>query len=154
MIHLSLNYRTNTACRTPGEYLRYHRTLQGLTTRELADQVNVVPATIVLYENGTHPIKYANAVALAAALGIDRKLLLDEYTTFVDYPCQELLRKVRGELYLTQEQIAQEIGIAQTAYSGWERGARTPRRKEYGSIVAAFKKRKIDICQYIGLRTE
>lgn len=149
MIHLSLDYKSDKVCSTPGEYLRYHKTLKGLSTRELADKVGVVPATIALYENGTHPIKHDTAVALAEELGIDRKRLLDEYTTFVDYPCQELLRKVREDLSLTQAQIAKEIGVAQTAYSGWERGARTPRRKEYINIVTALKKRKLDICQYI-----
>jgi DNA-binding XRE family transcriptional regulator len=71
---------------------------------------------------------------------------LDEYTSFVDYPCQKLLEKVREDLSMTQEQIAEEIGVAQNAYSSWERGTRTPRRKEYGKIVSALKKRKMDIC--------
>jgi transcriptional regulator with XRE-family HTH domain len=149
MIHLSLDYRTDKACSTPGEYLRYHRTFQGLSTKELSEKAGVVPATIVLYENDKHPIKYDTAVALAEELGVDRKRLLDEYTSFVDYPCREILRKAREDLSLTQEQIAEEIGVAQNSYSGWERGARTPRRKEYGNIVSALKKRKVDIQQYI-----
>ncbi|MDR1208943.1 MAG: helix-turn-helix domain-containing protein [Clostridiales bacterium] len=65
---------------------------------------------------------------MSGELGIDRARLCDDYTSFVDYPCQELLRKVREDLSLSQAQIAQEIGVSQNSYSGWERGARTPRR--------------------------
>ena len=95
MIHLSLDYKDDTACSTPGAYLRYHRIFQGLSTRELAEKVGIVPATITLYENGKHPIKYCTAVALAELLGIDRQRLFDEYTSFVDYPCRELSQNIR-----------------------------------------------------------
>ena len=85
MIHLTFDYKTDEKCTTPGQYLKYHRTFQGLSTRELAEKVGIVPATLVLYENDRHPIKYSTAVALANVLGIDRNRLLDEYTAFVDY---------------------------------------------------------------------
>jgi transcriptional regulator with XRE-family HTH domain len=136
MIHLSLDYRNDSKCSMPGEYLRYHRIMQGLSTKELAEKVGIVPATLAIYEkDNNRPIKYDTAVALAEELGIDRKRLLDEYTSFIDYPCQELLQKVREDLELTQSQIAKEIGVAQNAYSSWECGTRTPRRKEYEKIV-------------------
>ena len=70
-----------------------------------------MPATLVLYENDRHPIKYSTAVALANVLGIDRNRLLDEYTAFVDYPYFSLLKKVRQDLSLTQIQMAELIGI-------------------------------------------
>ena len=75
MIHLTFDYQSDEGCTTPGQYLRYHRTFQGLTTRELAEKVGVVPATLVLYENDRHPIKHSTAVALANVLGIDRSRL-------------------------------------------------------------------------------
>ena len=98
MIHLTFDYKTDEKCTTPGQYLKYHRTFQGLSTRELAEKVGIVPATLVLYENDRHPIKHSTAVALANALGIDRNRLLDKYTAFVDYPYSSLLKKVRQEL--------------------------------------------------------
>ena len=134
MIHLTFDYKTDEKCTTPGQYLKYHRTFQGFTTRELAEKVGIVPATLVLYENDRHPIKHSTAVALANALGIDRNRLLDKYTAFVDYPYSSLLKKVRQELSLTQMQMAEVIGIGQTSYSGWEREIRVPRRKEYEKI--------------------
>ena len=106
MIHLTFDYKNDEKCTTPGQYLKYHRTFQGLTTRELAEKVGIVPATLVQYENDRRSIKHDTAVALANALGIDRNRLLDEYTAFVDYPYSSLLKKVRQELSLTQMQMA------------------------------------------------
>ena len=149
MIHLTFDYKTDEKCTTPGQYLKYHRTFQGFTTRELAEKVGIVPATLVLYENDRHPIKHSTAVALANALGIDRNRLLDEYTAFVDYPYFSLLKKVRQDLSLTQIQMAELIGIGQTSYSGWEREIRVPRRKEYDKILAALKKLKVNVDTYL-----
>ena len=149
MIHLTFDYKTDEKCTTPGQYLKYHRTFQGLSTRELAEKVGIVPATLVLYENDRHPIKHSTAVALANALGIDRNRLLDKYTAFVDYPYSTLLKKVRQELSLTQMQMAEVIGIGQTSYSGWEREIRVPRRKEYEKILAALKKLKVNADTYL-----
>ena len=73
MIHLTFDYKTDEKCTTPGQYLKYHRTFQGFTTRELAEKVGIVPATLVLYENDRHPIKHSTAVALANG-GDDDKL--------------------------------------------------------------------------------
>ena len=149
MIHLTFDYKTDEKCTTPGQYLKYHRTFQGLTTRELAEKVGIVPATLVLYENDRRPIKHNTAVALANALGIDRNRLLDEYTAFVDYPYSSLLKKVRQELSLTQMQMAEVIGIGQTTYSGWEREVRVPRRKEHDKILAALKELKVNVDTYL-----
>lgn len=78
--------------------MRYYRNLKEYSTRELADKVGIVPTTLTLYENNKHPFKHKTAVLLAAELGIDRKLLLDDYTSFVDYPCNVRLQEVRKQL--------------------------------------------------------
>lgn len=153
MIHLTFDYKNDKGCTTPGQYLKYHRTFQGLTTRQLAEKVGIVPATLVLYENDRKPIKHDTAVALANELGIDRNRLLDEYTALVDYPCSSFLKKVRKNLSLTQAQISKMIGIGQTTYSGWEREVRTPRRQEYGKIRAALKKLEVDVNTYFEQQT-
>ena len=143
LIHLRYDFESNEQCNTAGQILRYCHTLKGYSTRELADKVGIVPATLILYENDKHPIKYKTAVLLAAELGIERKLLLDDYTAFVDYPCNVRLQEVRKQLNMTQIEIAEKIGIASTAYSGWERAVRTPRRKEYENIVAVLNEYNI-----------
>ncbi len=63
MIHLTLDYRNDHDCHTPGEYLRYHRTFQGKSTREVAESVSIVPATLALYENDKHSVKYNIPIA-------------------------------------------------------------------------------------------
>lgn len=116
-----------------------------MTTRELADKVGVVPATIVLYENDRNPINYETAVAIASTLNIDRTRLFNEYTAFIDYPCSTLLKNARTEMGLNQMRFSEEIGVAQSAYSRWERGAGKPRRQEYEKIVAAMSRHGMDI---------
>lgn len=145
LLHLRYDFESNEQCNTAGQILRYYRNLKGYSTRELADKVGTVPATLTLYENDKHPIKHKTAVLLAAELGIDRKLLLDDYTAFVDYPCNIRLQEVRKQLNMTQMELAEKIGVASTAYSGWERAVRTPRRKEYENIVAALKELNISL---------
>ena len=139
ILHLRYDFENSDNCDTIGKTLRYYRLHRGHSTRELAKKIGVVPATITLYENDKHPIKYKTAILLAEVLGIDRKLLFDEYTSFVDYPCNVLLREVRKRLSLIQSQMAQKIGVAQSTYSAWERAARTPRRQEYEKIIPLIK---------------
>jgi len=145
MLHLQYDFENSDNCNTAGSTLRYYRIHKGYTTRELANLVGVVPATITLYENDKNPIKYKTAVLLADILEIDRHLLLDDYTTFVDYPYNTLLQEVRAKLSLNQSQIAQKIGVAPNAYSAWERATRTPRRKEYEKILPLIKQANFKI---------
>jgi len=149
MIHLTFDYKSDKDCATSGQYLRYHRKLKGMSTKELAEKVGIVPATLVLYENDKRPIQYNAAIALADALGIERHRLLDTYAAFVGYPCSKLLQTVRAELSISQMQFAEKIGVSQTAYSSWERGSRIPRRKEYEKIIMALKESGTGIAPYL-----
>ena len=124
---------------SPGQIIRYHRTLKGLSTRQLAEKVGITPATLILYENNKHPVKYNIAVAIAVALGIDHTALLDEYGLFVDYPFHKKLQEIRNLLSLNQSEMAAKIGVSQTYYSSWERAARTPRKTEYKRIMPLLK---------------
>ena len=145
MLHLQYDFENSNNCDTAGKNLRYYRIHKGYSTRELANLVGVVPATITLYENDKNPIKYKTAVLLADILEIDRQLLLDDYTTFIDYPCNVLLQEIRSKLSLNQSQMAQRINVAPNAYSAWERATRTPRRKEYEKILPIIKEANIKI---------
>lgn len=145
LIHLRYEYESDRGCDTPGAYLHYHRTFRGMATRELAEKIGVVPATITLYENDRHAIRYDTAVAIADTLGIDRSRLLDGYTAFIDYPCGDLLKKARTMAGMNQMQFSAEIGVAQSAYSRWERGAGNPRRQEYEKILAALDRLQLSM---------
>ena len=39
----------------PGDNLKYYRQRKQMTTRQLAKKLDIVPATVVMYENGKHP---------------------------------------------------------------------------------------------------
>ena len=145
ILHLRYDFESNKFCDTVGQKLRYYRQLKGYSTRQLADMVSVVPATITLYENDKHPIKYKTAVSIAEVLKIDRTLLLDDYTTFVDYPCNKLLQELRQKLNLNQSEIAAMIGVAPNSYSAWENASRTPRRQEYKNILPLLQKANITL---------
>lgn len=143
ILHLRYDFENSKHCDTPGKILRYYRQHKGYSTRKLAEMAGVTPATIMLYENDKNPIQHKFAVPLADALGIDRKLLFDDYAAFLDYPYNVLLQEVRARLSLSRLQMAQEIGAAQTAYSSWERAAKTPRRKEFEKIIPLIKRANI-----------
>ena len=145
ILHLRYDFESNEFCCTVGQRLRYYRQLKGYSTRQFADMVSVIPATITLYENDKHPIKYKTAISIAEVLKIDRTLLLDEYTTFVDYPCNKLLQELRKQLNLNQSEIATMIGVAPNSYSAWENASRTPRRQEYKNILPLLQKANITL---------
>lgn len=42
----------------PGNNLKYYRQRKSLTTRQLAEKMDVVPATILMYEQNKYPIPY------------------------------------------------------------------------------------------------
>ena len=57
-----------------------------MTTRQLAEKLDIVPATVVMYENGKHPIPYDVAVKLADVLEIEASLLYDDFSRFLAVP--------------------------------------------------------------------
>ena len=63
--------------------MRYYRQLRGLTTSKLAEKLNIVPATVLGYEQGRFPIPYDIAVLLAEELQISESLLFDDFCVFI-----------------------------------------------------------------------
>ena len=83
--------------------MRYYRLQRGFTTRQLADKLKTVPATVLGYEQGKFPIPYDIAVALSEMLKMPRKTIYDDFCLFIDTPYTERLHKIR-ESY-TKERI-------------------------------------------------
>lgn len=71
LLHLTIPFEEKPKTSMPSDNLRYYRQRNNLTTRQLAEQIGVVPATIVMYENGKHPIPYDVAIKLADVLKIE-----------------------------------------------------------------------------------
>ena len=130
-MHLSFCFESVPTEQTPAALLRYYRRQNGLTTRQLAESVGIVPTTVLMYERGQFPIPYQTAVAMAKVLEIDRNLLFDEFAQFLDYPYSDRLREVRKAHRLNQATFAEKAGISLRIYSKWEGGSRQPSRKMY-----------------------
>ncbi len=128
---------------TPVEMLKYYRQRKGLTTRQLAESIGVVPATVLMYERGQFPIPYQTAVAMAEVLEIDRNLLFDEFAQFIDYPYSDKLREVRKAYGLNQTDFAEKANICYNIYAKWETAVRQPSRKMYEQLVTTYPEIKI-----------
>ena len=69
-MHFKFVFESLTELNSPREYMRYYRHLRGFTTRQLADKLHIVPATVLGYEQGRFPIPYDIAVTLSKELQI------------------------------------------------------------------------------------
>ena len=123
---------------TPAAMLRYYRQRKGLTTRQLAESVGIVPATLLMYEREKFQIPYQTAVAFADILEIDRNLLFDEFAQFLDYPYSDRLREVRKAYGLNQTDFAKKANICYSIYAKWETAVRQPSRKMYEQLVTTY----------------
>lgn len=57
-----------------------------MTTRQLAEKLDIVQLTVAMYENGNHPIPYDVAIKLADVLGIEASMLYDDFSRFLAVP--------------------------------------------------------------------
>ena len=138
LMHLKFCFVGVPTERTPAAMLRYYRQHKGLTTRQLAESVGIVPATLLMYEREKFPIPYQTAVTFADILEIDRNLLFDDFARFMDYPYSDRLREVRKAHRLNQATFAEKAGISLSIYSKWEGGSRQPSRKMYQQLVTTY----------------
>ena len=138
LIHLNFCFEGFPTEQTPAAVLKYYRQRKGLTTRQLAECVGIVPSTVLMYERGHFPIPYQTAIAMAEVLEIDRNLLFDEFAQFMDYPYSDRLREVRKAHRLNQATFAEKAGISLSIYSKWEGGSRQPSRKMYEQLVTTY----------------
>ena len=138
LMHLRFIFEALSDLSTPGEYVRYYRQRRGLTTRQLAEELNIVPATVIAYEQGRFPIPYDIAVLSAKVLQISESLLFDDFCVFISAPYTELLHTVRKRYGLNQVDFAENAGISPSIYAKWESGSRRPSRKMYQQLKAIY----------------
>ena len=136
-MHLRFIFEASSELNSPGDYMRYYRQLRGLTTRQLAEKLNIVPATALGYEQGRFPIPYDIAVMLSEELQISEKLMFDDFCIFISCPYTERLKAVRKCQNLNQSDFAEKAGIAPSIYAKWESGNRRPSRKMYLQLKTA-----------------
>ena len=110
--------------------MRYYRLQRGFTTRQLADKLKTVPATVLGYEQGKFPIPHDIAVALSEMLKMPRKTIFDDFCLFIDTPIQSGC-KIRECYTLSQVEFPERADTAPSIYAKWESGYRRPSRKMY-----------------------
>jgi predicted transcriptional regulator with C-terminal CBS domains len=85
LLHL-IPFEEKPKTNLPGDNLRYYRQRKQMTTRHIAEKLDIVPATVMMYENGKHPTPYDVAVKLADILEIEASLLYDDFSRFLAVP--------------------------------------------------------------------
>ena len=104
--------------KTLGDHLRKRRLDLGLLQKEVAEQLGVDTASIVNWEsNEVQPMVHC-LPGIFAFLGHNP---LPEADDLIGK-----LKRLRGTLGLTQEKLAQKLGIDESTVAGWERGENTP----------------------------
>ncbi|MBS5150129.1 MAG: helix-turn-helix transcriptional regulator [Butyricicoccus pullicaecorum] len=93
MLHLTIPFEEKPKNNLPGDNLKYYRQRKSLTTRQLAEQVDVVPSTILVYEQNKRPIPYNMANRLAEVLDVDVTTLYDDFAAFLSVPYNEALKR-------------------------------------------------------------
>ena len=113
LLHLTIPFEEKPKTNLPSDNLKYYRQRKQMTTRQLAEKLDIVPSTVVMYENGKHPIPYDVAIKLADVLEIEASLLYDDFSRFLAVPYTEALKSVRTALRLSQKAFAERIGLYQ-----------------------------------------
>ena len=139
LLHLTISFEEKPKTNLPSDNLKYYRQRKQMTTRQLAEKLDIVPSTVVIYENGKHPIPYDVAIKLADVLKIEVSLLYDEFSRFLAAPYTEVLKSVRTALGLSQKAFAEQMGLVPSYYYKLEEGSRRPSRKVYQQMCVALK---------------
>ena len=135
MLQVTIPFEEKPTSNLPGDNLRYYRQRKSLTTRQLAEQIDVVPATILMYEQNKHPIPFDVANSLADALDVNADLLYDDFAVFLVTPYSEALKDIRMSIGMSQRAFAEHIGVIPSYYYKLESGHRRPSRKVYQRMV-------------------
>lgn len=139
LLHLTIPFERKPKTNLPSDNLKYYRQRKQMTTRQLTEKLDIVPATVVMYENGKHPIPYDVAVKLVDVLEIEASLLYDDFSRFLAVPYTEVLKSVRTALGLSQKAFAEQMGLVLSYYYKLEEGSRRPSRKVYQQMCVALK---------------
>ena len=139
LLHLTIPFEEKPKTNLPSDNLKYYRQRKQMTTRQLAEKLDIVLSTVVMYENGKHPIPYDVAIKLADVLKIEVSLIYDEFSRFLAAPYTEALKSVRTALGLSQKAFAEQMGLVPSYYYKLEEGSRRPSRKVYQQMCVALK---------------
>ena len=86
LLHLTIPYEEKPKTNLPGDNLRYYRQRKQMTTRHIAKKLDIVPATVMMYENVKHPTPYDVVVKLAIFWKLKRPCSMMTSPVSLPYP--------------------------------------------------------------------
>ncbi len=122
LLHVTIPFEEKPTSNLPGDNLRYYRQRKSLTARQLAKQMDVVPATILMYEQNKHPIPFDVANGLADVFDVNADLLYDDFAVFLSTPYSEALKDIRMSIGMSQREFAELIWVIPSYYYKLESG--------------------------------
>jgi transcriptional regulator with XRE-family HTH domain len=136
---------------TPQEKLRYYRMVSGLSYEELGSRLGMTSFGIINLESGFNDIQYEDAHKLGEALSVDPKEFLDEYSNFCGPGYGKRIASIRHAMGLTQEQLADKMGVLRSTVSIWESefDNHHPAREMYELLKQYASEHGIDIIQQV-----
>ena len=119
------------------ERLKKLRETLGLTRAEFAQQLSTTPSNITRWEQKTR-IPRSRLVEICNVFGVNLKWLETGEGSMVDpngtstgeETIQDRFRQFRKRLGLTQQEIADQLGMTPTAVTHWEREGKIPQIKK------------------------
>lgn len=115
------HYPTPDLLHTTAEKLRWYRLKNGYLQSEIADLIGVYRSTYIHYEDTTRKFYELDKLQLLADLyQVDIECLLDDYMLFLYRGQGKLLKSLRKELGLTQQEFADMVDVPIGNLKHWE----------------------------------
>lgn len=132
------------------EKLKMLRKKEGFTQQEVADLVHVDRVRITNWENGKREPNFENLSMLACIFDVSIDFLLSEnlevskerYLKFKKEKKKVFsarLKELRLQHGISQEELAEQIGIKRNSYSDWENGKCKPSYEKLEKIADFFE---------------
>ena len=134
MLHFVYILRTLKDDATIGQRIAFHRRRRKLLGRELAKLAHIGRTTLIRYETDQLECPYDAILRIAKVLDVDKRLLMDDYLQFIDYPYYNFIKQRRKELGLRQIDLGNQIGINRKTIQKWENHHNVISRDSYQKL--------------------
>jgi len=117
-----------------GKRLKELRGQYTITQKDLAESLGVTKGTVAKWEQGVRYPELGMMEKLAKAFNVPLSTLVDEEER--KKPAElfaKRIRELRKQKRMTQDDLADALGISKFTVCGWERGLRCP---EYSTVAA------------------
>lgn len=136
------------------EKLKMLRKKEGFTQQEVADFFGIQQASYQKWESGNRKPSYENLSLLACIFDVSIDYLLSDYLeiskeTFLKLKKEKeeekkklfsvRLKELRLQHGISQEELAEQIGIKRNSYSDWENGKCKPSYEKLEKIADFFE---------------